>query len=342
MSSPKFLSTIVCLGLLVTSIPAAPAADNPAAPGATRIARWKDDKQAAFELMFDDSIGSQLKNVVPELQKRHMAGTFYINPGKGEWRVYGPKWTEVFTLPGMVAADHTMTHKGVTDLANAEEEIGKCDEVVLSLQPGKVPRLVSFGQPGVGKGMWNITPDELKQLLPKYHLIDRPPFAGRGAMVAFKDSAAMLAHVDKALAGGTSECIVFHGVGGDYITTPLPIFLELLDGLETRREKLWITDHISAHKYAMERDSAEVRTLENGAATIRLSLADKADPQLYDAPLTLVTRVPAGWTRCQVTQGASKSIVPVADGLARFDALPGADPIVLQAATGAPAATPGH
>lgn len=38
--------------------------------GKTQILKWKDGKKGAFTLAFDDSAPSQLKNVVPELEKR--------------------------------------------------------------------------------------------------------------------------------------------------------------------------------------------------------------------------------------------------------------------------------
>lgn len=329
MFSPRSLAATACAGLAAACSLTASATD---APGTARVARWKDDKQAAFQLMFDDSIPSHLKTVIPELRRRGMIGTFYINPGKGEWKASEAQWKEIFAKGDMVPADHTMTHRGVADAANAEEEIGGCADIVAALlPPGKPgPRLISFGQPGVAKGKWNLSKEDFAALLAKHHLIDRPPFSGRGSMVAFHNAADMVGFVDKAIAKGASECIVFHGVGAEYITTPVPEFMGLLDGLDTRRDKVWLTDPVSAHKYATERDSAEVRTLENSASAIRLSLTDKADPQLYDAPLTLVVGVPAGWSQCQVTQGTARSVVPVKDGAAHFDALPGNVPVLLQ------------
>ena len=49
-----------------------------AAPGDTAVARWKDDRQAAFLLMFDDGWPSHWQVAVPELAKRGMIATFYL------------------------------------------------------------------------------------------------------------------------------------------------------------------------------------------------------------------------------------------------------------------------
>ena len=55
---PHFLA--LCIALIFSA--SAWSADG---PGATRVAKWKDDKQAAFILMFDDSCQSHVKNAIP-------------------------------------------------------------------------------------------------------------------------------------------------------------------------------------------------------------------------------------------------------------------------------------
>lgn len=316
----------ITVALFLLSLAATGATATPSIQ--TRIARWSDDKQAAFLLMFDDSMPSHVRNVVPELKKRGFVGTFYVNPGKGEWGVFREKWEKEFpTTAGIVYGNHTWTHKGARSIEQADEEIRQCNEMILRLFPGSQPRLISYGQPGVKKEDWTISKDQLAELLQKYHLIERPPF--KGAVIHYKTAEDMRRVVDKALASGGLEYVVFHGVGGEWISAPLDVFHALLDALEAHRDRIWITDHISAHKYQTERDSAEVKTLAIADRQIRLVLTCRADPKLYDLPLTLVVSVP--WKRCRVTQGAARATVAVADGLARFQALPNGVPITLDA-----------
>src|SRR5690242_5484276 len=120
----QLLPTMMCL--LVATLGLAGAAW--AEPGTTRIARWQDDRKAVFLLMFDDSWPSHLQMAIPALSARGMTATFYINPGKGEYKVPALKkqWEQEAWRAGMVYANHTMTHKGVTDLENADWEIGEC------------------------------------------------------------------------------------------------------------------------------------------------------------------------------------------------------------------------
>jgi hypothetical protein len=318
--------SLVALALAVVGFPqGARAAD-----GQTQVARWQDDKKAAFMLMFDDSCMSHAKNVIPELKKRGLVGTFYINPGGGHFKANQKAWETEFPAMGMVYANHTFTHKGAFDVAMFDDELTKCDEEIAKCFPNlKTPRLVSFGQPGVKKEDWRISKEELQTLLDKHHLIMRPTFDQHGANIQFKSGADLVKLVDKAVANGSVEYVIFHGVGGDWISMTMADFNQLLDALIAKKDQVWVTDHISAHQYATERDGAEVKVVEAGAKQVRVALTSKADPKFYDLPLTLVTQVPAVWKQCQVTQGARKATVPVTDGVARYAAVPGTDEITL-------------
>lgn len=319
---------LLALLALLASATLASAAD---APGSTRVARWQDDKACAFILMFDDSCVSHAKNVIPELKKRGMTGTFYVNPGSGQYGANRAVWEKEVPAAGFELANHTLTHGGGATVADIEHEIVACNEAIQKATPGLPwPRLVSYGQPGgIKKEKWTITKEELAAVLEKNHLVSRPDFGGRGATIAFKTGPEYVAHVDKAIAKGAMECVVFHGVGGDWLAATMPVFIELLDGLEARKDKVWLTGHIPAVQYATERDAATVKTGASDAAKITLSLTCTADPKLYDLPLTLVTTLPAGWTACSVDQGKRHAEAKVANGAAMYQALPGAEPIVL-------------
>jgi hypothetical protein len=143
----------------------------------------------------------------------------------------------------------------------------------------------------------------------------------------------ILALADKAIAGKGMEYIIWHGVERidpdwgyqDMWAMKQDVLFPIFDGLKERSDKgeLWITDHISQHKYEKERDSTEVKTLRKEDRGIELELKCSADPELYDAPLTLVTEVPADWKKVTVSQGESKTVAEVKDGFVKFGALPG-------------------
>ncbi|MEI7731271.1 MAG: polysaccharide deacetylase family protein [Verrucomicrobiota bacterium] len=308
--------------------------------GSTRVARWKDDRKAAFLLMFDDSWPSHWQVAVPELLKRGMTATFYINPGKGEYKKFSGEWETNLWRQGMVYGNHTMTHQGATNVADADREITECNRAILRMVPGNEPRLISWGMPGVKT--WNLTPVETQQLLEKNHLISRPDFKNHGAVYHLKTTAEMLALADRAIATNGMEYLVIHGVERikpnwsyqDFWALKQDVFLPLLDALKERRDagQLWITDHISMHKYATEQATAKVRVLDASERSLRLELTSAAAAQLYDAPLTLITAVPAAWQQCGIVQGTNRTVRLAAKGQLLFDAVPNGGTITLQPA----------
>ena len=296
---------------------------QPSKIGETSIARWKDNKQAAFCLMFDDSVPSNVKTVIPELKKRNLVGTFYVNPGSGSWRQYASSWEKEFPLlPNIVYANHTMTHKGARSEDVLRDELRQCNDILYKLVPGPKPRLISFGRPGVKKEDWTVTETQLQEQLKMLHLVERPPFGGHGAMIGLNTPEQMLQLSGDALEQRSLEYIVFHGVGGDWIVTPTDVFVRFLDLLEARRSRLWITDHISAHVYQTERDQTSVRLLHVDARQIRLNLTTKADPAFYHLPLTLITRVPAHWKQCEVVQKKNRTRITPEAGAVQYSADP--------------------
>jgi hypothetical protein len=318
------LSAFVCFCMVSASLHAAELGD-------TKVAQWKGDRRAPLVLMFDDSMPSHVKTVLPELMKRKLVGTFYVNPGSGHFGAQRAIWERELLTNGMVLANHTFTHKGARDVANCEEEITKCNEVldaIATAARGRPDTLISFGRPGVPQGAWNVTDEELAELLAANRLILRPNVLF--AQIHMKDAKSMIARVEKALATGKPDAVAFHGVGGEWLSIDVPAFLALLDFIDTKRDELWVTDPISIHKYETERDGAQVEVAGSGPTEIRLRLKTKADPKLYDAPFTLITEVPNLWANVEITQGANKTTVKAVDGKVTYDARPGEEVIVLR------------
>ena len=294
----------------------------------TRVLKWKDGKRAVFMIQFDDSASSQLKNVIPELTKRGIPGTFYINPGNGPYKGHQAEWEKAVTLPGIELANHTYTHIGGLTVEAFEAEVVKCNVVLNTIYPDrKTSRLISFGRPGVPKEKWGITEAQIKDVLAKNHMIERPPFAG--PPFQYKTIPEMNQLVDSAILKGEMQSLVFHGVGGDWLITPLDYFAAVLDKLDANKDQLWLTTPLSWHQYMTERKTASAKELSSSATSIRIALTSEADPTFYDYPLSLATRVPAGWKQAVVQQGKSRVTVPIANGIARYEAIPGAGEITL-------------
>lgn len=339
MVTSRFLLSclvVVCVTALSIGLPGVAAADPVAASnGTTRIAKWKDDKKGAFLLNFDDSLESQMKNAVPELKKRNLVATFYVVAGGSHWSGSRSFWEGTFPqeclATGMEYGNHTFTHSHARDVADFDAEIAQCNNVILKLFPGREPRLISYAHPGGVKNEdWTITAEQENESLAKHHLFTRVKYDI--AAVGYCNSVEHLMNVvHDAIKSGSARSIVFHGVGGNYLSMSLPMFTEFLDKLASVRDQVWITTAIPEYKYAAERDGAAVKVLQADANQIRLQLTSTADAALYDYPLTLITLVPAVWKQCLIVQGATRSTAQVVDGAVRYDALPTGEPIVIQA-----------
>jgi hypothetical protein len=257
-----------------------------------------------------------------------MVGTFYVNQGRPQYRNVLAVWEkELPTNPAVVYGNHTFTHVGATNAAQLDVELSRSAEAIQACYPGrKQPFLVSFGRPG---GVpWKVTEEEKKAALAKYHLVDRPAFFSYPFHVKTTDEVVGL--VDKAIAKGDMGHLDFHGVGGDWLITPTAMFKALLNKLAACKDQVWVTDHITYHKYLTERDSAQVKALQADKEQIRIQLSSQAAQELYDTALTLETCVPPEWKACQVEQGAVKSEHPVDNGVVRYAGVPGAGVIVLR------------
>lgn len=211
---------------------------------------WPHGKKAAFLMAFDDNVPTHLDFVIPELEKRRMVGTFYINAGTEHFQNRRDRWRAAAQSPYVKLANHTFTHRGATSVAELERELEQCNAAIYALNPElETPRHLAFGIPG---GVpWTISDDELAQTLANFHLTCRPDFSI--PMLLEKSSeqlaAEMMAAIDDVLERGDMTQMVFHGVGGDWLNTPRESFLALLDKLEAHRDELWICDPVSLQQH---------------------------------------------------------------------------------------------
>ncbi len=294
----------------------------------TQVLKWKNGKQAVFFLAFDDACPSHLKNVIPELHKREIPATFYPIAGNGMFRDQ-PAWTKEAKTPEVILGNHTFNHKDCTSVEQLDQELSKAtDAINQRVAPASTTRLISYGQPGGVK--WTVSKEEIQAALAKHNLVSRPPFWG--AAIHVKTTEDIVKLVDAAIKKGDMGHLDFHGVGGDWLAASVEFLQATLDKLEAEKDKLWLTDHISYHKYQTERNASEVKVLASEPKQIRLQLHATTDPKLYDQPLTLATKVQADWSSVEVTQGKTKVSVAVVDGLVKYDALPGTQEITLQTA----------
>ena len=301
-----------CLLFASVLAAAAPAFAEKDAP--VRVATWKGDAKGAVSLYYDDGLDSGFNNVVPELVRRGLPGTFYIccnwfggdpaNPKLARWSVAKEHPDTIFL------GDHTWSHGGVTNAAQFAEEIARNGAMLREIAGLPPEEPFSFALPG---GVtWKISREEQEKILADHHEVLRHDFGGNvggpkdGNNPTFRMKTAALAveAFDRAEKNGGWESLLFHGVGGDWITFDLEEHNKMLDELEARVRagRLWCGSAIDVHRYAAARDAIRFADVEVSKDGLDFRVEGDAGQQLgVTAPRpTLVCSVPADWTRARV------------------------------------------
>lgn len=297
----------------------------------TVVAKWKNNAKGAFTIQFDDSLTSHADIAIPELNKRNLVGTFYIAPGNS-WG-YGARqsvWEQTGRAGVQELANHTMTHSGATDYADAEYEIGECAKIIWSLRPAGSTQILAFAWPGGTEG-WNITSTQEQELLAKYYSIPRDlkDYSSKDSITNNLQNLKNL--VDSTINETGWKTMHMHGIDQGKLTTRKTDFLAFLDYVQSNVQSggIWSAGWVQAYMYEKERDTATVRMVSATDTRIEISLTSTMNATLYNQPLTLITDVPSSWSSVRVTQGATAKSYAAQNGKLTYDAVPGNVIIVL-------------
>ncbi len=303
--------------------------------GTPEVTKFKDGKVGAFSLQFDDSMETQAEFAIPEMNRRGLVGTFFVNPDTERCRRNQETWEAVCPKHGHELANHTMRHEGAKDYAEAEHEIGECSRLIWKLYPDR-SKLLPFLRGG--GTTWGVSREEVRELMDKYFLFRAPRTAGVSDEDGSGEDPTVFAR--RAIEEGTWAQVGFHGVGGQWISTCREGFVKLLDYLVENRDKLWIATTGDAYKYQQEYGALSGTSLTDATETgfkvtvecdeSKVNTYGRPLAELYDQPLTVRVRVPESWRRFVVTQGdARKEYETVQVGgvrCAQFDARPNVGP----------------
>ena len=230
---------------------------------------WPHHKKAVIVLTYDDGLDSQLKNAVPALEAAKLPATFFLigdinNTNIPQWRVLSKKGFELgnHTLyhPCM-APDNPVTSTNYTP-TTIVAEIGIMDGFLFAVD-GKTSRTYAYpctettvgGKDYVDSlrksgfvkyarvgGDTDAVVTDFKHLdplqVPAYGLDDNTP------------AAKLIAFVKQVEQKGGMGIIMFHGIGGDYITTSVKAHQQFLNYLKKHRKDIWVATFQQAMDYA--------------------------------------------------------------------------------------------
>ena len=308
--------------------------------GDPQVMKFKDGKSAAFSMQFDDSMETQADFAIPEMNKRGLVGTFFINPATDRYGRRRQTWEVVCPEHGHELANHTLRHKGAADYQEADREIGECARHIWKLYPQK-SRLRPFLSGG--GTTWGISQAERGELMDKYYLFRAPR---RTSISDESQNNRPVVQAREAMEKGQWGLVGFHGIGGQWISTSEKAFVEMLDFLVENRDRLWTGTTGDVYRYTQQRDAVKKVSLTDvSEGSFRIAIECDQDKvktygrpfaELYDMPLTVQVSVPPSWKQFVVKQMSRevKGEVVNVDGrpVARLDVRPNVEPAVVTAA----------
>jgi peptidoglycan/xylan/chitin deacetylase (PgdA/CDA1 family) len=220
---------------------------------------WPEGHHAAIALTYDDAIAvSDLDVVVPQLNRAKLKGTFFLM-GKSMHAADVPRWRAVANA-GHELGNHTVNHpclRGTFDMPvqyNSESynvevlltEIGVMNTLLTAID-GKPKH--SFATPcgqttaGGQNYIASLQAGGLASFIRDDSTLIRGANEPKIRSTAFvgTSGADMIAWAKEVEDAGTLGVIVFHGVGGDYLSVSSDAHQQLLDYLAVRRSSIWVT-----------------------------------------------------------------------------------------------------
>ena len=273
--------------IIMATLAAAAGCSADITPEDVKVADYKDGKECAVSLTFDDSMKEHYTIVAPELEKRGFRGTFWMvgswMPAVAEADTTHFTWAEAKEMSdrGHEMSNHTWSHPYLTMLSDEElfNEIKKNDEAILA-NIGKPSTTFcfpynAFNEKVVAAAMEGRIGARLKEFW----------LGGQHSPKEYLQK-----QVEDALASGSWIAGMTHGInyGYDCYTDPTE-FTDFLDYLKSLESRIWVGTFRDVAAYtAVAKDvKLTVEPAEKGVTVTPVTTLDKT---LYETPLTMTVK----------------------------------------------------
>src|SRR3569833_1907758 len=230
------------------------------------------NKKAIIVLTYDDALNSQLNIAIPQLDSAKLTGTFFLTGNISQETL--PRWRDAYKK-GNELANHTLYHpclltvvkgnsannSGAYSVYMILREIGMMNNFLRAIDNENMHTyaypctedkvggvnyidslrnsgIVKYARMGGGKDAFVTDFSKLDPLLV-------PSWAVVGDITGDD----LIAFVKKVQEQGGLGVFMFHGVGGDYLTTNTKAHRELLKYLSEHRQEVWTTTFKQAMDY---------------------------------------------------------------------------------------------
>ena len=249
-----------------------------------KVADYKDGKECAVSLTFDDSMKEHYTIVAPELEKRGFRGTFWMCGG---WMPAEPQfdtthftWAEAKEMSdkGHEMSNHSWSHPNMTTLSEDElkEQIRKNDEAILA-NLGKPSTTFCFP--------YNAYNDAVLAEVMKGRIGARLKEFWLGGQHSPKEY--LQKQIEDALAAGSWIVGMTHGINYGYdCYEDASEFTDFLDYLKSLEDRIWIGTFRDVAAYTAVAKGISLDISKDGKE-ITVVPATNLDRTLYETPLTL-------------------------------------------------------
>jgi peptidoglycan/xylan/chitin deacetylase (PgdA/CDA1 family) len=239
---------------------------------------WPRHKKAVIVLTYDDALKSQLDNAIPQLDSMGFKGTFFLI-GDALNFITIPQWRQV-AKKGHELANHTLYHPCISTSDNPVgsqnytpntivREIGLMNYFLYSLD-GKTSHAYAYPCTETSVGGKDYVDTLKRSQCAKYARIGgdkdavitdfqhlNPLLIPSYGLEGNNSAAQLIAFVDNVVKKGGMGVFMFHGIGGDYITTPLDAHRALLEYLKKNKKDIWVTTLSEAMDYVTNATKAK-------------------------------------------------------------------------------------
>jgi hypothetical protein len=230
---------------------------------------WPGGSKLAVSLSYDDALNSQLDNVIPALDKQNFKASFYVvvnspvmNVRLDEWRAAANRGHELgnhsvyhpcrASLPNKdwVAAHHDLDHYSVAQMI---EEL-KVANTFLKAIDGQSERTytVPCGDMVIGADVLSHQ-QYLSQLNELFTAVKGQGKDSRFSLILYPEGQSgkeLIDYIRHIPADTLLVNVIFHGVGGDYLSVSSEAHAELLTFLANNRDAYYVDSYINLMKYA--------------------------------------------------------------------------------------------
>jgi len=252
------------------------------------VAKYYDNKEAVVSLTWDDGSRGQYEYAAPQLEKRNLPATFFIN-GSFIQPITCPEDDHMDSLylkdmveRGFEVSNHTWSHVNLTTipLDSVRKELKRNDDAI-ERWTGVRPTTMSFPNNARTKTLINVAMEDRVGV--------RTFEEGFGQSFRHSSYKDMKNWANDVIEHRRWGVAMLHAIdrGYDHWEDPNELWL-FFDYLANNRDRLWIANFRDAVSYITERNNSTLELHKNDRGEIYAFLSTTLDTNLYVQPLTLI------------------------------------------------------